>query len=203
MKKIVILIFLIVVTAGSQAMAEETSPTTKIAVFAGGCFWCIQSDFDKIDGVISTEVGYTGGHIDNPEYKQVSKGGTGHREAMKVIYDPEIVTYDQLLNAFWHNIDPLDAQGQFCDKGFQYTAAIYVLDDKQKAQAIASRKALDQSGILPAPIVTEIVDASVFYAGEDYHQSYYKKNPWRYKFYRGRCGRDDRLEELWGEKKTH
>jgi peptide-methionine (S)-S-oxide reductase len=170
------------------------------ATFAGGCFWCMQGPYDAVPGVVSTTVGYTGGKKAGPTYHEVGAGGTGHREAIEVVFDPKKVSYEKLLDVFWHNIDPTYAGGQFCDSGFQYTTAIFVHDDAQRAAAEASRNALEGSKVLKAPIVTEIVKAGVFWRAEEYHQSYYKKNPVRYNFYRSGCGRDSRLKQLWGEK---
>jgi len=174
-----------------QGLAEAT--------FAGGCFWCMEPPFDKLAGVVSTTSGYTGGQVKNPSYEQVSAGGTGHAESVRVVYDPAKVSYQKLLDVFWHNVDPLDAAGQFCDKGHQYRTAIFYHDDEQRRLAEASKAALEASGRLRQPIVTEIVPAATFYPAEDYHQDYYQKNPIRYRFYRYGCGRDKRLEQLWGE----
>ena len=168
---------------------------TESAIFAGGCFWCMEPAFDKVEGVISTTSGYTGGHIKNPTYKQTSSGTTGHYEALQVEYDPEKVNYEKLLDVFWHNIDPFDAKGQFCDKGPQYRAAIFFKNTEQNALAIASRQKLQKKLNDKASIVTEIIPAKTFYPAEEYHQDYYKKNPIRYKYYRFACGRDKRLEE--------
>ncbi|TXL69410.1 peptide-methionine (S)-S-oxide reductase MsrA [Vineibacter terrae] len=181
-------------TAPSFAQA----PARAVAVFAGGCFWCMEPPFDKLDGVTATISGYTGGHQANPTYEQVSTGGTGHLEAVRVEYDPARVSYEKLLEVFWRNIDPLDAHGQFCDKGEQYLSAIFVADDQQRAAAEASKAALERSGKLPGPIVTRILPAGAFYPAEDYHQDYYRKNPLKYSYYRWGCGRDARLERLWG-----
>jgi peptide-methionine (S)-S-oxide reductase len=171
---------------------------TMVATFAGGCFWCMQPPFDKLDGVISTTVGYTGGEEENPSYEEVSAGGTGHAEAIMIEYDPERITYEQLLKVFWHNIDPTVRNRQFCDVGTQYRSAIFCHDDEQRMEAERSRMALEGLKKLPGPIVTEIVPAGVFHPAEDYHQDYYRKNPIRYKYYRWGCGRDARLKELWG-----
>ncbi|HVT15150.1 MAG TPA: peptide-methionine (S)-S-oxide reductase MsrA [Thermoanaerobaculia bacterium] len=168
------------------------------ATFAGGCFWCMQPPFDKLPGVVSTTVGYTGGHKDNPTYEEVSAGGTGHKESIEVVYDPAKVSYQKLLDVFWHNIDPTDASGQFCDHGDQYRSVIFYHDDAQKRLAEQSRQALESSHALKAPIVTETVPASRFYPAEDYHQKYYQKSSLRYHFYRAGCGRDRRLDQLWG-----
>jgi peptide-methionine (S)-S-oxide reductase len=183
---------------GAARAADSASEGTATAIFAGGCFWCMEHPFDELDGVISTTSGYTGGHVANPTYHQVSSGTTGHAEAVQVVYDPAKIGYDKLLEVFWHNVDPLDAGGQFCDRGSQYRTGIFYTTEEQRRLAEASKKALEDSGRLPAPIVTEIVEAGPFYPAEDYHQDYYKTNPVRYKFYRFTCGRDQRLEEVWG-----
>lgn len=166
------------------------------ATFAGGCFWCMEPPFDKLEGVISTISGYTGGTKKNPTYEEVSAGTTGHAEAVEVTYDPKKITYAKLLDVFWHNVDPLTANRQFCDGGNQYRTAIFYHDENQKRLAEESKKALGKR--FKEPIVTEIVPAKEFYPAEEYHQNYYIKNPLRYKFYRYNCGRDKRLEELWG-----
>ena len=166
------------------------------ATFAGGCFWCMEPPFDALDGVVSTTSGYTGGHTANPTYEQVSAGKTGHAEAVEIVYDPRKVTYTRLLEVFWRNIDPLTANAQFCDTGSQYRAAIFAHDATQRRLAEASKDAVAQR--LQKPIVTEITAASQFWPAEEYHQDYYKKNPIRYKFYRTSCGRDRRLEAIWG-----
>jgi peptide-methionine (S)-S-oxide reductase len=169
------------------------------ATFAGGCFWCMEKPFDQLPGVMATTSGYTGGEKAEPTYRDVSSGGTGHAEAVRVIYDPEQVTYQQLLNVFWKNVDPLDESGQFCDRGTQYRTGIFYHDAAQKQQAETSKQDLTDAKILPKPIVTQITQVSDFFAAEDYHQNYYLTNPVRYKAYRYACGRDKRLEELWGE----
>ena len=166
------------------------------ATFAGGCFWCMEPPFDALDGVVSTTSGYTGGHTANPTYEQVSAGKTGHTEAVEIVYDPRKVTYARLLEVFWRNIDPLTANAQFCDTGSQYRSGIFVHDATQRKLAEASKEAVAQR--LQKPIVTEITAASQFWPAEEYHQDYYKKNPIRYKFYRTSCGRDRRLEAIWG-----
>lgn len=168
------------------------------ATFAGGCFWCMEHPFDELPGVVSTTSGYAGGHLKNPTYEQVSAGGTGHVEAMQIVYDPGKVSYQTLLEVFWRNVDPTDERGQFCDRGSQYATAIFYHDGQQKEVAEGSKRELAQSGRLKAPIVTPILPATNFYAAEEYHQEYYRKNPVRYKFYRYGCGRDRRLKELWG-----
>lgn len=168
------------------------------ATFAGGCFWCVEEAFEKVRGVISAVSGYTDGHVDRPTYKQVTSGRTGHTEAVEVIFDPAQVTYEQLLDVFWRNVDPTVIDRQFCDVGNQYRTGIFVHDDEQRRLAEASRQALQESKPFPEPIVTPIVAASTFYPAEDYHQDYYKNNPLRYKFYKWNCGRAQRLQELWG-----
>lgn len=190
--------------AESQAADQETAPEppesrTAVATFAGGCFWCMEPPYDKLDGVISTTSGYIGGYVDNPTYEQVSRGGTGHAEAVQVVYDPSKVAYERLLDVFWLNVDPLTPDAQFCDKGNQYRTAIFFHDDEQRRAANASQRAIEESGRFAQPIVTEIVPATEFFPAEDYHQDYYEKNPLRYKFYRYSCGRDARLKELWGD----
>ena len=172
---------------------------TAIATFAGGCFWCMEPPFDKLDGVISTTSGYTGGHQADPTYKQVSSGGTGHTEAVRIEYDPQKISYEQLLAVFWKNIDPTTPDRQFCDSGSQYRAGIFYHDDEQKLAAEKSLKTLEQTKTFAKPVVTEITAAGAFYPAEAYHQDYYQKNPLRYKYYRFACGRDQRLEQLWGE----
>jgi peptide-methionine (S)-S-oxide reductase len=163
----------------------------------------MEGPFDRLPGVISTTSGYTGGSVKRPSYEQVSSGTTGHAEAVDVVYDPSKVTYEQLLDVFWHNVDPLDRGGQFCDRGNQYRTAIFYHDAEQQRLAEQSKEALDASGKLKKKIVTEIVPAGEFYAAEDYHQEYYIRNPIRYKYYRFNCGRDDRLKQLWGEAPAH
>lgn len=173
------------------------------AVFAGGCFWCMEAPFDSLSGVVSVTVGYTGGHKKNPTYKEVSAGGTGHAEAVQVVYDRSRISYESLLAVFWHNIDPTVADRQFCDTGHQYRAAIFYLGDRQRALALQSKAALEKSKPFREAIVTEIIPAAEFYPAEEYHQHYYKKNPLRYKYYRSGCGRDKRLKELWGSEAGH
>jgi methionine-S-sulfoxide reductase len=172
----------------------------KKATFAGGCFWCMEPPYDKLEGVISTTSGYAGGHVENPTYKQVSAGVTGHTEVVQIVYDPQKVGYEELLDVFWRNVDPLDSGGQFCDRGEQYRTAIFYHDEQQRSLAELSKSALGRSGRLSRSIVTEIVALNGnFYPAEEYHQDYYMKNPLRYKYYRIACGRDRRLEQLWGE----
>ncbi len=169
------------------------------AIFAGGCFWCVEAAFDAVPGVIATNPGYIGGTVPDPTYDQVSAGGTGHAEAVEVRYDPERTSYPQLLAVFWRNIDPHDAGGQFCDHGNPYRSAIFAVDAEQRRLAEESRHALANSGLLSAPIATEISTAGAFYPAEEYHRDYYLKNPARYKFYRWNCGRDQRLNTVWGK----
>ncbi len=173
------------------------------ATFSGGCFWCMEKPFDAIEGVVQTTSGYTGGQKANPTYKEVSSGQTGHAESVEVLYDPKKVSYEKLLDVFWHNVDPLDSGGQFCDRGNQYRTSIFYHTEAQKQLAEASKQALEVSGQLPQPIATPIVAASLFYAAEDYHQNYYQTNPVRYRVYRFSCGRDQRLTELWGSEAGH
>jgi peptide-methionine (S)-S-oxide reductase len=186
--------------AGAQPAAEPApAGPVATATFAGGCFWCMQPSYDHVPGVVSTTVGYTGGQLPNPTYEQVSSGGTGHRESIEVIYDPAKVTYDKLLTIFWHNVDPTDNAGQFCDHGEQYRSAIFYRDAAQRQAAEASKKAIETAGRIKDPIVTDILAASQFYPAEEYHQRYYVKSALAYKFYRFNCGRDRRLSALWGE----
>ena len=181
------------------SLAEPPAQGLKVATFAGGCFWCLEPPYDKLDGVVSTTSGYTGGTKPNPTYKEVSAGGTGHTEAIRIVYDPGKIDYERLLDVFWQNIDPLDGTGQFCDKGNQYRPAIFTHDAEQARLAEASKAALAGSGRFKQPIVVTVEPAREFYVAEDYHQDYYQKNPIRYKFYRYACGRDARLEKLWGK----
>jgi peptide-methionine (S)-S-oxide reductase len=179
--------------------AADSPAMTAKATFAGGCFWCMEPPFDKLDGVISTTSGYTGGQKLNPTYEEVSAGRTGHTEAMQIVYDPKKVSYEKLLEVFWHNVDPTIKDAQFCDHGNQYRTGIFVHDEQQKLAAENSKAALEKSKPFKAALVTEIATATQFYPAEDYHQDYYLKNPIRYKFYRNGCGRDARLKELWGD----
>jgi len=209
MARIVLLrgmVFGLVLAAGA-ALAQTSTPPPKsmagprvaVATFAGGCFWCMEPPFDKLEGVISTISGYTGGTTQRPTYEQVSAGSTGHAEAVQVTYDPSKVSYEKLLDVFWHNIDPTVKDRQFCDVGSQYRSAIFVHDAEQRRLAEASKAALDRSRPFKGPIVTPVVDASTFYPAEEYHQDYYRKNPIQYHYYRIGCGRDLRLRQLWGE----
>jgi peptide-methionine (S)-S-oxide reductase len=186
--------------AANRGAAQSPAPdATALATFAGGCFWCMEHPFDQLPGVLSVTSGYTGGHLKQPTYEQVSAGGTGHTESVQVVYDPAKVDYTKLLDVYWHNIDPLTSNAQFCDHGTQYRSAIFYHDEEQRRRAEESKQALEASGRFKAPIVTEIVPASEFYPAEEYHQHYYRKNPVRYKFYRWNCGRDQRLKQLWGD----
>jgi len=183
----------------ADALSNGTAPERlATATFAGGCFWCMEPPFDAVTGVRSTTSGYTGGHVSNPTYQQVSQGKTGHVEAVQVVYDPTRVSYAQLLEVFWRNVDPLSADGQFCDRGPMYQAVIFYHDDEQRRLADESKRALKASGRFTQPIVTQIVPASAFYPAEDYHQDYYRRHRFKYAFYRTSCGRDARLNELWG-----
>ena len=176
--------------------AAQDKPDLKTAVFAGGCFWCMEPPFDKLDGVLATTSGYAGGMAPNPTYEQVSSGRTGHLEVLQVQYDPKKVTYDTLLEVFWRQVDPLDSGGQFCDRGKQYTTAIFAGSDEERKTAETSKETVAKR--LGKPVVTPVLPAATFYPAEDYHQDYYKKNPLRYQYYRYACGRDKRLEQVWG-----
>ncbi|HEY5703056.1 MAG: peptide-methionine (S)-S-oxide reductase MsrA [Gammaproteobacteria bacterium] len=186
------LVFFLLISFSSFSVFAETA----VATFAGGCFWCMEPPYDKLDGVISTTSGYTGGHLDNPTYKQVSSGKTGHYEAVQVEYDPDRVSYQELLDVFWANVDLFDSKGQFCDKGPQYRAAIFVQNDEEEKLARLSKQALEGKTGKGLQVVTEILPTSTFYPAEEYHQDYYQKNPVRYNYYRFACGRDRRLEDV-------
>jgi peptide-methionine (S)-S-oxide reductase len=197
---------LALVLFAALARAEEAIVATgpapaglEKAAFAGGCFWCMPGPYDKLPGVVSTTVGYTGGEKASPTYHEVGAGGTGHIESIEIVFDPKKVSYEKILDVFWHNVDPTNPYGQFCDNGSSYRTAIFFENDAQRVAAEASKKAIVASGVLKKPIVTEIVKAGVFWKAEEYHQSYYKKNPIRYNFYRSGCGRDARLKEIWGD----
>ncbi len=185
--------------SAEMAPLPKPGPGQAVATFAGGCFWCTESDFDHVKGVIATTSGYTGGNVVNPGYERVSAGSTGHAEAVEVIYDPSIVSYDKLLAYYWRTVDPTVQNAQFCDHGNQYRTAIFVRNDEERKLAEASKKKVEAE--LKRPIYTQIVQAGVFYAAEEYHQNFYVKNPTKYKFYRWNCGRDQRLEQLWGKPK--
>lgn len=186
---------------GAALAAALATPATaqsenRTAIFAGGCFWCTEADYDKVDGVLSTVSGYIGGDVPDPTYSQVSGGRTGHYEAVAIEYDPSVVSYEELVDHFWRTVDPLDAGGQFCDRGDQYRTAVFVADDEERAAAEQSKDEAEER--LGKEVVTEILPTTQFYTAEGYHQDYYKKNPNKYKFYRFSCGRDARLAEVWG-----
>lgn len=183
--------------------ATTPAPGTAVATFAGGCFWCVESDFDKVPGVLATVSGYTGGHTPNPTYRQVTHGDTGHYEAVQVTYDPSKVGYERLLERFWTTVDPYDAGGQFCDRGTSYRTAIFVHDGKQRAAAEASKAQLAKAHPDRPPLATPILDAKTFTPAEGYHQDYYQKNPIRYRYYRNGCRRDARVEQLWGKRASN
>jgi peptide-methionine (S)-S-oxide reductase len=189
--------FVFAMNVACPALAAPPPVESATAVFAGGCFWCIEADFEKLPGVLDVESGYTGGHVPDPDYAQVSAGGTGHAEAVRVRYDPARVSYAELLDYFWKRIDPTVKDRQFCDSGTQYRSAIFPATDEERRAAQASREALVASGRF-AQVFTTIEPAASFYPAEDYHQDYYRKNPLRYAYYRRSCGRDARVEELWG-----
>ncbi|MCF8069266.1 MAG: peptide-methionine (S)-S-oxide reductase MsrA [Desulfobacterales bacterium] len=210
MKKINITIIAVILFSiyGTGVCGDDMTEVKKkekqyeTATFAGGCFWCMEHPFDKLPGVISTTSGYIGGQKKNPTYKEVSAGGTGHAEAVEIIYDPSEITYEKLLDEFWRNIDPTQKNGQFVDIGRQYRSGIFYHNEAQKKAAELSKKTLSESGRFNKPIVTEIVAASIFYNAEDYHQDYYQKNPIRYKYYRYGSGRDKFLEKTWGDEEA-
>jgi methionine-S-sulfoxide reductase len=188
-------------TEKGKAMMEKGNVKLEKALFAGGCFWCMEPPFEKLDGVISVTSGYAGGQEANPTYQEVSADGTGHAETVEIVYDPARVSYERLLEVFWMNIDPTDGGGQFVDRGRQYRSAIFFLNEEQRRLAEASKAKLEKSGRFDRPIVTEIVPAGPFYPAEGYHQDYYKENPVRYKFYRYNSGRDQFLDKVWGKKR--
>lgn len=202
-----VMLFISLMAMTVSAPAEDAGKAAQVsrlekATFAGGCFWCMEAPFDKLPGVVSVTAGYTGGHLKNPTYKEVSAGGTGHAEAVQIVYDPDKVGYEKLLNIFWHNIDPTTKDRQFCDVGNQYRSAIFYHTEDQRKLAEQSMRELEKNKPFKEPIVTELVPATEFYPAEEYHQHYYKKNPLRYKYYRYSCGRDQRLQELWGSLAT-
>jgi len=205
---VMILLFLgcISMTSAFTAASEDKvkiNPQLEKATFAGGCFWCMEAPFDKLPGVVSVTVGYTGGYVKNPTYEQVSAGRTGHAESVQILYDPKKINYGKLLDVFWHNIDPTVVDRQFCDIGHQYRSAIFYENDEQKRLAEQSNKMLETNKPFRAAIVTEIMPAGLFFRAEEYHQHYYQKNPIRYKYYRYQCGRDQRLKQLWGNMAGH
>ncbi len=187
-----------VITAWSPGVTVNGATPAK-AYFAGGCFWCMEEVFEQVDGVIAVVSGYMGGTVVNPTYEQVSSGNTGHTESVEVIYDPTKVTYQKLLDTFWHNVDPVTPNAQFCDRGSQYRSAVFYGTDEERRLSHESKKAIEQSKRFSGPIVTQLVQASAFYSAENYHQDFYKKNPIRYKLYKFNCGRAQRLEALWGK----
>jgi peptide-methionine (S)-S-oxide reductase len=178
----------------------QSNDGLKTAIFAAGCFWCVEEAFDKVHGVVETTAGYTGGVLPNPTYEQVSAGNTGHAESVRVKYDPKRVSYEQLLDTFWHNVDPFDAGGQFCDRGSSYRGAIFFMDDEEERLAKESKEKIAKQ--FGRPVATEIVRATPFYPAEAYHQDYHSKNPLRYSFYKWNCGRVQRLEQIWGKKQA-
>ena len=183
---------------GPTSAGEPEPAKFEIATFAGGCFWCVEADFDQVEGVIKTISGFSGGTLANPTYKEVTAGTSGHVEAVQIIYNPEIVSFQNLLDVFWHSIDPIDEGGQFCDRGSPYLTAIFTHSQEQQVWAEESKDKLESVAALERPIATKIVSLTNFYPAEEYHQDFYLKNPIRYKYYRFRCGRNERLEELWG-----
>jgi peptide-methionine (S)-S-oxide reductase len=187
------------IVTGASGQTRDLAPLieSRTAVFAGGCFWCVESDFDKVEGVLDVQSGYTGGTLANPTYREVSNENTGHYEAVRVTYDPARVSYAQLVDYFFRHVDPTDAEGQFCDRGDSYRTAIFVGTPEERAAAEAAKAALDAGGGLPGPIVTPVLEAAEFWPAEGYHQDYAKKNPVRYGFYRRSCGRDARVAEVW------
>lgn len=185
---------------GTRSRMKEKRKNIDTATLAGGCFWCLESDLEKVDGVIQVVSGYTGGHVKDPTYEQVSSGGSGHVEAVQVLYDTAKLTYEELLDVFWKHVDPTDPGGQFVDRGSQYRPVIFYHDDEQRQLAEKSKEELDKSGRFDGPVVTEIVKFSKFYKAEKYHQDYYRENPLRYKYYRWRSGRDQFLERVWGDR---
>ncbi len=193
-----IAVFLMSLLMAAHGLASDEGRIAK-ATFAGGCFWCMEPPYDRLDGVIETVSGFSGGHVSNPSYEQVVRGGTGHLEVVQVHFDPDVVDYHRLLEVFWRNIDPYQADGQFCDRGEMYRSAIFFHDEEQERLARESLAALAGNGPESGPIDTRILSFEAFYAAEDYHQGYYLKNPVRYRYYRWRCGRDQRLEQLWGD----
>jgi peptide-methionine (S)-S-oxide reductase len=186
--------------AGALIAPAHSAELAK-ATFAGGCFWCMEPPFDKIDGVVSTTSGYIGGKTPHPSYKEVSAGGTGHAEAVQVLFDPAKVSYEKLLDAFWANVDPIDAGGQFCDRGDQYRAAVFHHGAEQKRLADESKAALESAKRFDRSLAAQIVPATQFYPAEEYHQDFYRKHPIRYKFYSTKCGRERRLDQVWGKRR--
>jgi methionine-S-sulfoxide reductase len=200
LRSIIIFSFLSLITNITQAADTAGKPHYKSAILAGGCFWCIESDFEKLDGVVDAVSGYTGGHTKNPSYKQVSAGQSGHIESIEVTYDPNVISYAQILDYFWRHIDPTRDDGQFCDRGPQYRPAIFYKNDEEKQTILESAKNIEKNKPFSEPLKVEYIKAQTFYLAEDYHQDYFIKNPLRYKYYRYSCGRDARVESLWGTK---
>lgn len=196
-------LLLAVAAPAAESAPAAAKPELARAIFAGGCFWCMEHPFDILPGVVSTTSGYIGGHKLDPSYQEVSAGGTGHTEAVEIVFDPQRVSYEKLLEVFWRNIDPTDAGGQFVDRGSQYRSGIFYLSEEQRQQAEQSKADLARSGPFKRPIVTEIVAATTFYPAEKYHQDYYRENPLRYKYYRFNSGRDQFLDKVWGKDRSH
>lgn len=196
---LVIVSFLTLAGNGGNISLARAADATETAIFAGGCFWCVESDFDHVPGVLTTTSGYTGGTVADPTYKIVTAGGSGHYESVQITFDPETISYAKLLDIFWRTVDPTDDGGQFCDRGASYKTAIFTTSDEQQKIAEASKRDLVESGKLKAPIVTLVAPATEFYPAEEYHQNFYEKSPVRYKFYRFTCGRDAKVESIWGD----
>lgn len=184
---------------GTGSGFADEAPALENVVFAGGCFWCVESDFDRVAGVKETVSGFTGGHVDNPSYKQVTRGGTGHIESVRITFDPAEVSFERLVHLFWRSVDPTDAGGQFCDRGESYTTAIFASSSRQHEIAELSKVKLKASSTLKKPVVTPIRALTKFWPAERYHQNYYSKNPLRYRYYRNSCGRDKQVKTLWGK----
>ncbi len=202
MKNMLLLLSLLLLPFTADAGQNRPPAHLESATFSGGCFWCMQHPFEKLDGVVSTTVGYTGGHTPEPRYEEVSAGGTGHAESVRILFDPQKISYGKLLDVFWRQIDPTDAGGQFVDRGNQYRTAIFYHSERQRIQAEKSRASLQASGRFGKPVVTEIVPASTFWPAENYHQHYADKNPLRYHFYRYHSGRDQYLDHIWGKNRA-
>ncbi|GAB6141655.1 peptide-methionine (S)-S-oxide reductase MsrA [Methylosoma difficile] len=198
-KLLLMLLWLVSLPLCAEPQNAQSPPQRAKATFSGGCFWCMEKPFDPLKGVLETVSGYTGGFVENPSYEAVSSGSTGHVEALQITYDPNKISYQQLLDVYWRNIDPTNDKGQFCDKGAQYRAKIFYHDEGQKRLAEQSKAGLEKDKPFSGPVTTTIEAFKVFYPAEDYHQNYYQKNPLMYKFYRYTCGRDQRLHELWGK----
>lgn len=192
------LLYFTLISVAITLFPQLTSATERTAYFGGGCFWCTEADFAKIEGVRDVVSGYMGGHVVNPAYKEVSKGTTGHYEIVKVVFDDQKVNFQNLLHAFWRMIDPTDEDGSFCDRGQQYSSVVFYDSDRQKMETEKSVVALNMSGKFLRPVATKVLAAETFYPAEEYHQDYSKKNPIRYKFYRSRCGRDNFINQYWG-----